>query len=99
MVLNFVVKNEYLFDNDVKTLFGDFNGNIEDVEYIPETLDMYDILVMSNLFKSKSDAKRNWTRTGKEVPCGWSEFKKIGKLNSHLCIWNPSISIEEFIDE
>lgn len=59
------------------------------VIYIDETVDMYDILVEEGLFKSKGDAKRNWNKTGKEIPSGFTLFERLGKKkNKSVCIHN-----------
>ena len=51
--------------------------------------DMFDILVRIGMFPSKNQARKNWKRTDKEIPAGWSEFKNCGKLNHTIYIWNP----------
>ena len=79
----FVIKNKYFKrDRDLwKTLFDGKPTPVKDV-------DMYDLLVISGIFKSRSQAKKNWIRTGKEIPEGWSYFEKIGKLNNSLTVLN-----------
>lgn len=51
--------------------------------------DMFDILVRAQCFKSKGEARRNWKRTGKEVPQGFSDFTGIGKFRTRITIWIP----------
>ena len=82
---NVVIKNENLEKNKdlIPLIFGD-----EDIILI-EGKDMFDILVMCNLFQSKGQARKNWTKTGKEIPQGFNDFEKLGKLNHRLTIFNP----------
>ena len=86
---NFVITNENLEDNFptdnlIETLF-------DGESFIPVTTgaDMFDILVMAGLFRSKSEARKNWKRTGKDVPEGFTDIERIGKLKHRLTIWNP----------
>lgn len=81
---NYIVKNDKYRDGD-DILF--FDG--EEVCFIDDNKDMYDILVMAGLFKSKNQAKNNWTRTGKEIPKGFNDYMNIGKLNKRLTVFNP----------
>jgi len=83
-VLNVMVLGN-LKEGDKKLIFPDE----EEVITVEPTTDMYDLLVMLMAFKSKSDARRNWTKTGKEIPSGWSAFD-VGKFHNELSIWNPS---------
>ena len=88
---NYVVDNKYLERNRdlLKYLFSDFDNVLEEITYIDTTYDMYDILVNAGLFTSKGDAKKNWKRSGQEIPLGFSDFRDIGKLNNRLTIYNP----------
>jgi hypothetical protein len=81
---NFVVINKY-YDQDLLVLF--FGG--EDVSAVDQNTDMYDVLVMAGIFSSKSQARKNWTRTGKDIPAGFNHFEKIGRLHHSVCVWNP----------
>jgi hypothetical protein len=83
--LNIVILNNY-FDIDMqRKLFG---NELVDC-YMVNEYDMYDILVLFKIFSSKSEARKNWERTGKEIPPGYNEFKNIGKQKKALYIWNP----------
>lgn len=82
---NFVILNDNFNPDLISTLFND-----EDIQSITNTsLDMFDILVMTGLFRSKSEARKNWKRTGKNIPEGFTDIKNIGKLHHRLTIWNP----------
>lgn len=90
---NFVIVNQHFCSSDVELFFDD-----EKVEYIKcpidsgigdRPIDMYDILVKVGIFKSKSIARKNWNRTGPQIPKGFSDFKGIGKLKRRITILNP----------
>jgi hypothetical protein len=87
--LNLIIANKNLKSNLdlIKHLFPED----QDVFIIPsnEDWDMYDCLVKLKAFPSKSEARKNWTRTGKEILPGYNEFKNIGKQKKALYIWNP----------
>uniref|UniRef100_A0A6M3IKU5 Uncharacterized protein n=1 Tax=viral metagenome TaxID=1070528 RepID=A0A6M3IKU5_9ZZZZ len=82
---NFVIKNKY-FETE-KDLIPHLFCN--EVYEILEDIDMYDILVIAGIFKSKGDARKNWKRTKKEISKGYSEYKDIGKLHNQIFIFNP----------
>jgi hypothetical protein len=71
-------------DVDVDYPFGE-----EPVVEIPSTNDMYDVLVLCGIFPSKSQARKNWKTTGKDIPPGWTELYSIGKMKVGIFIWNP----------
>lgn len=79
--LNIIIKNDKYLESDKHLFFGD-----EDVTFLDKP-DIYEALVLLEVFKSRSEARRNWNRG--EMPLGYSEFKKIGKLNKELYILNP----------
>ncbi len=83
---NLVIENEQ-FESNEDLLFDLFDG--EDVQLISVEFDMFDILVETELFCSKSEARKNWKRTGKDIPEGFTDIKNIGKLHHRLTIWNP----------
>jgi hypothetical protein len=84
--LNAVVFNQFYDEKLAIFLFG---GIDETFLRIPDDYNMYDLLVLLGAFSSKSEARKNWTRTGKEIPSGYNEFKDIGKQKKALYIWNP----------
>ena len=86
MEYNIIIRNDNLEKNKdlIPLLFDN-----EDILYERNHLDMYDILVNCKLFTSKSNARKNWNRTGKEIPEGFTDLINIGKLNHRLTIWNP----------
>jgi hypothetical protein len=92
--LNVIVNSDKIGPNDKELIFGD-----EEVFFVnPEDMDMFDLLVKLGSFESKGQAKKNWTKTGKEIPQGFNEFI-VGKLRRCLTIWNPSKSASEYEDD
>jgi len=89
---NFVMDNENFLDNEdlIESLFD--LDETETVQIVPSTFDVFDMLVDAGLFRSKSEARKNWKRTGKDVPEGFTDIKNIGKLHNRLTIWNPKES-------
>ena len=85
---NIVILNENLLTKDIPLLFGE-----ETVNMISPDVDMFQLLVDIGLFQSRSDAKRNWNKSGREIPNGFSEFK-LSK-GGRLTIWNPTQKEEE----
>ena len=81
---NFVIDNKNFDEHLLEAIF-----ESEDVQFISAENDMFDILVMCDLFRSKSEARKNWKRTGKDIPEGFTDIKNIGKLHHRLTIWNP----------
>lgn len=83
---NFVITNENLNENSdlIDALFGG-----EGFVPLSTGADMFDILVMTGMFRSKSDARKNWNRTGQSVPEGFTDLERIGKLKKRITIWNP----------
>lgn len=85
--INIVVENEFLEQNRdlLKPLFGD-----EVIEFVTPEANMFDILVKHEFFKSKGDAKKNWGRTGRDIPEGFTDLEHIGKKHRRLTIYNPT---------
>lgn len=93
--LNFIVANGEELHTDASLFFSDKNGKVhEPVIEITSDKDMYDILVMADIFPSKGQARKNWTRTGAEIPKGFTDLTNIGKLRHRITILNPII-VEE----
>lgn len=93
-VENFIVRNDKLRRNQdlIPNLFGEeFEGQVrtDPIIFVSKEADMYDILLLTGIFTTRSNAKRDWKRTGKEIPKGFSYFQKIGKRNARLVIWKP----------
>lgn len=86
--LNVVVLNNNVDAIDMlwfmKQLFKD-----DPITTVTDGVDMYNLLVMLEVFPSRSEAKKNWTRTGREILPGYNEIKDIGKQKKALYIWNP----------
>jgi len=83
--LNFVIADDsQKIDSDlVDEILG---GEIYTV--LPRTSDMYDLLVQSGSFKSKSQAKNNWTKTDRNIEEGISSFI-VGKQKLSITIFKP----------
>ena len=93
MAFNFVgPKYDEPFDRD---LFLD-----DDVlEQLPEGMTtMAQLLAHIGKFKSIGEAKKNgWD---KPIPTGWNEFNiGKGKNRIDIFIWNPTTTLQEFIDQ
>jgi hypothetical protein len=87
MDFNVVIDNEHLEDNKdlLPILFGE-NTSLSTFE---ANDDMFTVLVDFGLFSSRSEAKKNWVRTGRDIPEGWSAFEGIGKKKHNLYIFKP----------
>jgi hypothetical protein len=82
--LNIIVNGPYLLSGDRELLFPED----EVVNTVSEQTNMFDLLVALGAFESKSQARKQWKKTGIEIPAGWSSFR-VGKMKRELCIWNP----------
>ena len=82
--MNIIIDNG-LIVGDEAALF--FSG--EPIDIRPLGTDMFDLLVELGIFSSKSQALKNWKRSGRDIPLGFSDFERIGKLNNRLTILNP----------
>jgi hypothetical protein len=90
--MNVIVKNaSYEKNKDLlPVLFGDNKGIIsEPILEVGEQDDMYDILVKTGVYKSKTQARRAWVLTGKEVNPGFHDYQDIGRLRHRITLWNP----------
>lgn len=84
MDYNFIVINGNNEERDKKLFFDD-----EDIIFISNEADMFDVLVIAKLFKSKSEARKNWKRTGKDIPKGFTCLERLGMLKHNIYILNP----------
>jgi len=76
----------HLFGCPVK---GHKNGYIREFyKVLPDSATMWDVLVEAGVFKSKSEARKNWAGLA-EIPWGWSEHK-LSKRPTLIYIWKPS---------
>lgn len=97
--LNVMVDNGHLKEGDFERFFSSPNRSSWDVLGMdegesaitvkPGQKDMFDLLVMLGIFPSKGQAMKNWKKSGREIPIGFSDFEQIGKLNNRLTILNP----------
>jgi len=83
---NIIIKGSAWRDEDVAMLFGDLDGNVEDVIFA-ESDELSALMRELDIFPSASAARRAG-RVG-EIPAGWTaEFKASKKRR--LWIWNPT---------
>jgi hypothetical protein len=84
--LNIIIRSKHVRLEDRVNLFPD-----EEVVFVfdPGQKDMYDLLVILGMFKNKSQARKNWKKTGRDIPTGWTELTRLGKHRRELHIWNP----------
>lgn len=92
---NFVIDTGFGDLSDDKFLFLDDDF----VHHVPDTSDMWDLLVLIKMFSSKGQSRKALSASGKvpdngQIPFGWSEFHFIGKRLHSLYIWNP----QKFVD-
>jgi hypothetical protein len=81
--LNFVVVNEHFCPVLAEIIF---DG--EPFEEVGERT-MWDLVTLLGMFPSKSQARKNWNKTGQEIPQGFTHLENLGKLNHEIAIWNP----------
>lgn len=103
MDLNIVIKNEnFNPETDVgfaERLFGlDIDPN-QKITYIPgdATFDILDVLVLLNVFPSRSQARKNW-KGPIQFPPGVSDFT-VGKQRHSVWIWNPMPWVDNAEDQ
>lgn len=82
--INVVVDNGHI---DESLLDAMFDG--EDFIIVSADRDMFGILAEAGLFPSRSQAMKNWKRTGPEVPDGFTHIEGIGKKRNSIAIWKP----------
>jgi hypothetical protein len=85
---NFLILNGNEKEGDCELFFGCPKEEVVQVP-IDSKWDMFDILVCSGIFPSKGQARKNWKKTDGEIPAGFSDFAKLGKLNCRITILNP----------
>jgi hypothetical protein len=74
--VDFVVVNSLFQETDI-ALFG-----LDDPVRLPETATMFDVLVAAKIFKSKSDARKNW-KGSVDIPFGLNRFE-VGKMKVEI---------------
>ena len=83
--LNIIINNEfYEHEKDLTCLIFDK----EDFVLVDSTTDVFDLLVKLDVFPSKGQARKNWTK-GSIIENGYNEILKIGKMHKALYIWKP----------
>ncbi len=83
MTTDFIVDNGNL-RGDEQYLF--FQG--DEVEFVPVGTTLFDLLVRAGVFKSKSQARKNWKK-GKLLS-GFNYFHRLGKKRVTLCVLDAS---------
>jgi len=80
--LNICFKNDaFELNKDlINIIFGE-----EEVMFVDENFDIFDALVLIGVFKSKTQARKNWKRG--MIKGGYQEFLRLGKFNKNLYIW------------
>lgn len=86
LIANVVIKNSAWREEDLAVLFGDLEGNVEEVIFA-ESDELSALMRELEIFPSASAARRAG-RVG-PVPPGWTENFKASKKR-RLCIWNPT---------
>ena len=88
IVANIVV-GDFVKDEDISTVYGDMDGNVEGtVITLVNNIPMYVLLRDLGIFKSSSQARKSgWDFN---IPEGFTEYPKIGKLRHQVTIWNPT---------
>lgn len=79
--VNVIIDNGLWNEKDIQLFF---QG--QDVDILPESTTMFDILIQYGFFKSRSDVRKNWNKTDMEVPDGFTDLENIGKLNRRITI-------------
>lgn len=80
---NFIIMNDNNDPRDIELFFDN-----EDVTFVPGG-DMFDILVQVGIFPSRSQARKNWIKTGREIPDGFTDIQKVGKQWHRITILKP----------
>jgi hypothetical protein len=85
--VNIVIKND-AWNADLEHRL--FHG--ENINHIPansQHIDLFDMLVMLDIFTSRGQAKKSWNREGgPDWPPGFHDWF-IGKKKTRITIWNP----------
>ena len=99
-VNNSVTGKEFCF-----TVNGNTNTNAADLIFmlgegdiimLEPSMTMADVVVAAEIYESKSRARKDgWFQP---IPIGFYD-KEIGKLHTHIYIWNPSKSPEDYTDD
>lgn len=83
--MNVVIDNGNIVGDESHLFFSD-----EPIVVQPASSSMYDLLVLLGAFTSKGQARKNWSRSGRDVPPGFSDFDGIGKMRHRLTVLNPT---------
>jgi hypothetical protein len=61
--------------------------DIASIKILPESSDIYDVLVNAGLFRSRTDVKNNWKQVNKEIDCGTTELLNVGKVRENIFVY------------
>ena len=84
---NLVIQNQHWDENLERRLF---HGEVTNrIPADSKTIDLFDVLVMFEIFSSRSQAKRGWARAGgPDFPPGFHDWF-IGKKRIRITVWTP----------
>lgn len=80
-----IVDNGLAEKSDEKLFFGDNDGNVPEIFWVPAETTMIDLFVQTKIFASKGQAKKSGWKNKPEIPQGFSETI-VGKLKHSLTI-------------
>jgi hypothetical protein len=86
--LNIIVANGNVRDRDRAQLFPDEEAVL--TLWPGHNKDMFDLLIILEAFKSRSQVRKNW-KGPREIPPGFNMWW-VGKRKRWLTIWNPTES-------
>lgn len=88
MEFNFVVENSFLKEGDFALFFGEEKENIPNLQMLHEEATVWDVLVMANIFPSKSQARKDARFKNGEIEKGMTELV-VGKKKTKIFIFKP----------
>ena len=80
--IDIIIDNEHARRSDAELFF---SQSPDEVIWLEEKKDMWDILVMSGIFSSRSQARKDGR--AQEIPLGWTDVR-MGKKKRRFCILN-----------
>jgi hypothetical protein len=84
-----VEENAHIFFPDI------IQSALDDkVMWLPNSADMYDVLVAAHIFSSRSQARKNW-KGAVDIPLGWSDFF-AGKKKLHIAILKQDLPSDAY---
>lgn len=87
--LHVAFKNDHFDRSFMDILFHPFDEWEDDIRIVePGKLDIFDCLVMLEIFPSKGQARKNWKGPTEFRP-GFQHFERLGKMKKELVVWIP----------